>query len=314
MRSYDTLDARPNPYEKDPVLAAEQRLKKRRSKRFWFIGCAVLFAILVGIYLGWFFLVRSDPPVSESSVSDSRIIDPTVSNLLVFEPAIYETCEAYRLQGYSESKVYALQLPKDNRFDVFCEMSATESWTRMQLRVDESVEFWNRTIEEYRNGFGPLDGNHWLGLEKVRAFIDAGYQLRLRIQVDGNRCEKMNRNLTFMGDYKFWIGKSSDHFHLNAFRLWSNFSEPFVLINENGGNFSTSNCEHKRLGGFWYVNDGRLTCTYFSPNGEYTCADRDREFGASLRSRRVILNKRFHSHWLKFRSVRMLLYVSKPSG
>ncbi|KAI6204472.1 hypothetical protein M3Y94_00678100 [Aphelenchoides besseyi] len=197
MRSYDTLDARPNPYEKDPVLAAEQRLKKRRSKRFWVFGCSLLFAISVGIYLGYFFLLRSNPPASDSS-------DPPISNDLAVEPTIYETCEAYRLNGYN-SGVYTLQLPKVDHFDVFCEMGTNESWTRMQLRVDESGEFWNRTIEEYRNGFGPLNGNHWLGLEKVRAFIDAGYRLRLRIRVDGSRCDKTKKNLTFIGDYDFWI-------------------------------------------------------------------------------------------------------------
>ncbi|KAI6231406.1 hypothetical protein M3Y95_00378200 [Aphelenchoides besseyi] len=246
MRSYDTLDARPNPYEKDPVLAAEQRLKKRRSKRFWVFGCSLLFAISVGIYLGYFFLLRSNPPASDSS-------DPPISNDLAVEPTIYETCEAYRLNGYN-SGVYTLQLPKVDHFDVFCEMGTNESWTRMQLRVDESGEFWNRTIEEYRNGFGPLNGNHWLGLEKVRAFIDAGYRLRLRIRVDGSRCDKTKKNLTFIGDYDFWIGESSDDFRLNASRLWSNFSEPFVLINENGGKFSASNCGDKRLG---FFNDSK---------------------------------------------------------
>ncbi|XP_033149805.1 angiopoietin-related protein 4 [Drosophila busckii] len=39
-------------------------------------------------------------------------------------------------------------------------------WVVIQRRVDDSVSF-NRTWEEYKNGFGDLSGNFWLGLEKL---------------------------------------------------------------------------------------------------------------------------------------------------
>uniref|UniRef100_A0A182N964 Fibrinogen C-terminal domain-containing protein n=1 Tax=Anopheles dirus TaxID=7168 RepID=A0A182N964_9DIPT len=47
------------------------------------------------------------------------------------------------------------------------------NWTVFQRRFDGSVHF-NRSWAEYRDGFGDVRGEHWLGLEKVKFLLDSG--------------------------------------------------------------------------------------------------------------------------------------------
>ncbi|ALC39393.1 bru-2 [Drosophila busckii] len=73
------------------------------------------------------------------------------------ERAEVTKCEPYG--NSSDIAAEALQVPCDSKF-------TGAEWTVIQRRVNGSVNF-NRTWEEYKNGFGDLCGNFWLGLEKL---------------------------------------------------------------------------------------------------------------------------------------------------
>src|SRR6218665_1157271 len=51
-------------------------------------------------------------------------------------------------------------------------------WIVFLCRFDGSVEF-NRTCADYRNGFGNVTGEYWLGLEKLTQMTNNG-QYRAR--------------------------------------------------------------------------------------------------------------------------------------
>ena len=55
---------------------------------------------------------------------------------------------------------------------MFCDMDLQGGgWTVILRHVSDSLDF-NRVWTEYRNGFGNLRGNFWLGLEKIRLLTD----------------------------------------------------------------------------------------------------------------------------------------------
>ncbi|ALC38308.1 CG31832, partial [Drosophila busckii] len=63
--------------------------------------------------------------------------------------------------------IQTIRVPGTDAFQVPCDSKfAGPGWAVIQRRVDGSVNF-NRTWEEYRNGFGDLRGEFWLGLEKL---------------------------------------------------------------------------------------------------------------------------------------------------
>ena len=69
--------------------------------------------------------------------------------------------------GKRTNGVYSIDPDGQGTFDVFCDQSTDGGgWAVISKRFDGSQNFtkqWNA----YRNGFGKLTGEHWLGLEKV---------------------------------------------------------------------------------------------------------------------------------------------------
>ena len=77
-------------------------------------------------------------------------------------------CHHAFLLGEKASGVYVID-PRDGlgSFPVWCDMDANVGgWTVFQRRRDGSVDFY-RNWEEYRSGFGDLNGEFWLGLDKL---------------------------------------------------------------------------------------------------------------------------------------------------
>lgn len=56
-----------------------------------------------------------------------------------------------------------------NKFEVYCEQKLyAGGWVVIQNRFNGSVDFY-RNWTEYKNGFGDLNGEFWLGLDKIHA-------------------------------------------------------------------------------------------------------------------------------------------------
>ncbi|KAI8503909.1 hypothetical protein Bbelb_179770 [Branchiostoma belcheri] len=90
--------------------------------------------------------------------------------------------EIYRSsKGVMDSGVYTIY-PRQSggnsnyhaRFPVFCRVEDGRAWTVMQRRQDGSVDFYNRTWEDYRRGFGNLWREFWFGNDKIHLLTNQG--------------------------------------------------------------------------------------------------------------------------------------------
>ncbi|KAJ8033896.1 Fibrinogen-like protein A [Holothuria leucospilota] len=105
-------------------------------------------------------------------------------------------------------------------FEVFCNNDIDSGgWTILQRRMDGSISF-NRNWEEYKDGFGFLSSEFWLGNEKLSYITNqAAYELRI--------------DLTLCNGSSFYVG-------YNAFRItdeWGLFS--LSSVGEYSGNESS---------------------------------------------------------------------------
>ncbi|KFB38459.1 AGAP011225-PA-like protein [Anopheles sinensis] len=158
--------------------------------------------------------------------------------------------------------------PDINRhpFEVFCEQNKFDGgWTVIQHRFDGSVDFY-RNWTEYRNGFGSLDGEFWLGLEHI-------------YQMTKNRPHELLVEVKdFQGNYgyakysEFEIGSESELYMLKKLGTYSGTAGDSMKHNANQ-KFSTfdrdndsdrNNCAKERYGAWWYWG-----CTDSNLNGPY---------------------------------------------
>ena len=69
----------------------------------------------------------------------------------------------------------------DNYVSVKCDQYG---WATFQARgqFGNSIHYFNRSFEEYRNGFGELDKEFWLGLDVLHAMTDwRPYNLKISL-------------------------------------------------------------------------------------------------------------------------------------
>ena len=68
-------------------------------------------------------------------------------------------------------------------FDVFCDQTTEGGgWTVFQKRLDGSVKFYLKWAD-YKSGFGDLNGEFWLGLDKIhRLTLDNNSMLRVDLE------------------------------------------------------------------------------------------------------------------------------------
>ncbi|XP_056277916.1 angiopoietin-related protein 7 [Pseudoliparis swirei] len=180
--------------------------------------------------------------------------------------AIYDCASLYN-KNYKISGEY--KLPKDEflgtpEMSVFCDMETKGGgWTLIQRRKIGLTSF-NRDWKQYKNGFGSIRGDFWLGNDHI--FRLTRQPSSLRIEMEDWQGQKRYAEYGF-----FAVGNE-----LNSYKLFlANFSGNAgdSLRYHNNTNFSTVNkdndkcvddCASLRKGGYWYN-----CCTDSNLNGAF---------------------------------------------
>ncbi|XP_028939156.1 angiopoietin-related protein 3 [Ornithorhynchus anatinus] len=172
-------------------------------------------------------------------------------------------CSAIYDGGEQSSGVYSIRPNESEAFNVYCEVKSDSSWTVIQRRSDGSQNF-NETWESYERGFGSLDGEFWLGLEKIYSIVKQGdYILRIEL-------EDWKDNERYV-EYSFTLGSKDTDYLLHLSEITG--SIPNALPEHRDLAFSTwdhgtgrdFNCPEGASGGWWWEN----ACGETNLNGKY---------------------------------------------
>ncbi|XP_034475318.1 angiopoietin-2-like isoform X2 [Drosophila innubila] len=102
-------------------------------------------------------------------------------------------------------------------FKVACDVETRGGgWTVILRRMDGSVNFY-RNWTEYKNGFGDLNGEFFLGLEKIHAITEERRQELLVVLED---FEGDNRFSTFDRNNDFWKKENKNYAKSNTGAWW----------------------------------------------------------------------------------------------
>ena len=96
---------------------------------------------------------------------------------------VNKNCAEVYQSGDKISGVYKIDPDGLGEFEVFCDQkTAGGGWTVFQKRRDGSVDFF-RAWDDYKRGFGNLNGEFWLGLDKIhRLTVSGSYELRVDLE------------------------------------------------------------------------------------------------------------------------------------
>jgi len=152
-------------------------------------------------------------------------------------------------------------------------LMSVNNWIVIQQRVDGCLSF-DRSWAAYKEGFGNISDNFWLGLEKMHQLTtNAPYRLRIEIQ-------SVEDDKWFSAEYdSFFITSESRGYALNVSGYFGDVGDALNMNNsgkypQNGMKFSTrdkdndlstlGNCAAKFLCGFWFseCSCACLNCPY----------------------------------------------------
>ena len=157
--------------------------------------------------------------------------------------AMQEQCRAGRRKTYS-----------------YCDMETDGGgWLMIQRRINGTVPF-NRTLEEYENGFGDASSEFWYGLKNILCFTKDKNDIELRIDL-----EYPNGTRGFVHYKQFSISETSSNYQASTtafktspgvrsnfynsrtyyeYRYGSRRAQPYFYVKANCGS-------NPRVGGWW---------------------------------------------------------------
>ncbi|CAG2202496.1 Tenascin-R,Ryncolin-2,Techylectin-5B,Angiopoietin-related protein 6,Ficolin-1-A,Fibrinogen C domain-containing protein 1-A,Fibrinogen C domain-containing protein 1,Fibrinogen C domain-containing protein 1-B,Ryncolin-1,Ficolin-2,Ficolin-1,Microfibril-associated glycoprotein 4,Ryncolin-3,Angiopoietin-related protein 2,Ryncolin-4 [Mytilus edulis] len=171
----------------------------------------------------------------------------------------------------SKSGIYRIY-PSDIRgFETYCDMNIEEGgWLVFQRRQDGSVDFY-RNWTDYKNGFGDLTGEFWLGNSRIHEITTKDeYELYILMEdLEGEqryarhirmRVQLFSSLMIFQDLHSSGVGEIVSRHMRNSLDTTTHNGQPFSTLDRD----SSSNCPNRFKGAWWYKN-----CHHSNLNGLY---------------------------------------------
>ena len=159
----------------------------------------------------------------------------------------------------------------------YCKCDADEIWIIVQTRFDGSVDFY-RNWTDYKNGFGDLKGEYWLGNDLLHQMTSSS-NCTLKIYLtDWNSVTKYAQYDIFKiadedDGYRLTIGGYSGDAGESMIRLSD--GQMFSTIDRDNDVWDGGHCAEQRDGGWWYgkCSDSNLNGIYYLDQGNFRITD-----------------------------------------
>ncbi|XP_066573839.1 fibrinogen-like protein 1-like protein [Amia ocellicauda] len=143
-------------------------------------------------------LVSCVPSLSDLSfIENPQLLNsshPQISNLKTQQGRSFPI-DCSRLSVSNPSGVYVIQPIGSHPLVVYCEKTENKFWTVIQRNSLTTAMKWDESWTTYKNGFGSVDGDHWLGNENIHKLTSHNvYKVRFIIFDSHNNCKYADYN------------------------------------------------------------------------------------------------------------------------
>jgi len=179
-------------------------------------------------------------------------------------------CKAFYLNGNYIRGIYTVTMNGLRKVNVFCDGNG---WTVIQRRIDGSTNFY-RSWEQYKHGFGKLQGEFWLGNENIYALSTQALYSKdskgseLEISMKSPR----SWDLPYLAFYRhFSIDSEAANYKLHVKynhgigdSLSYHDNMEFSTFDRDNDKHEKKNCAREHHGAWWYNS-----CAESNLNGHY---------------------------------------------
>lgn len=188
---------------------------------------------------------REEPQEPKNNIELEKEFAECKKRLAQYEAS---SCLAFK----NSSDIYRIHVPDIEPFAVYCESDIENGgWTVIQRRLDGNVSF-QRSWYEYRDGFGDLKGEFFIGLEKLHKLTKAQPQ-ELYIYIEYTNYWTSNY---WFND--FIIGSEEESYMLKSviskegcLDCWS-IGSKFTTFDRDNDKYRWGNCAKEFGGGWWF--------------------------------------------------------------
>ncbi|KAL3885246.1 hypothetical protein ACJMK2_025334 [Sinanodonta woodiana] len=175
-------------------------------------------------------------------------------------------CQELYQKGNTRTGVYVIY-PEGRQQGIYvrCDMdTAGGGWTFIQRRISGDVDFY-RNWTEYKQGFGDLNGNFWVGNDNIHALTTQGnYQLRIDMYVSDTNKTYATYSSFEVGDENIGYFLTVGGYNGTAGDSFSYHSGAKFSTKDQDNDISVTNCAERCKGGWWYK-----VCHQSNLNGIY---------------------------------------------
>ncbi|XP_038157376.1 fibrinogen-like protein 1 [Cyprinodon tularosa] len=200
----------------------------------------------------------------------------------------YTDCSQVYGSGLKSSGLYRIKPSgSPSTVKVYCDMTDGGGWTVLQRRIN-GTESFNRSWTDYKDGFGDLNAEFWLGNDNLHLLTTQGnYSVRINLEdFDGHQRyaeyknfqvanEKDQYRLTF-GAYVGTAGDALTGSYQAPDSKWAGHQGmKFSTYDQDNDNYRGS-CAQEDKGGWWFnkCHSANLNGVYY-PNGHYSAVTDD---------------------------------------
>ena len=125
-----------------------------------------------------------------------------------FSDLVMKSCSQVAQNSFTSNRVHYIFPDGGDPMEVFCDMTTDGGgWTVIQRRLDGSVDFY-LGWESYKNGFGDVNGEFWLGNDNIHR-LTAAHDVILRIDM-----EDFDGNITYAEYTTFQVTDEADKYRI----------------------------------------------------------------------------------------------------
>nr|XP_033815003.1 fibroleukin [Geotrypetes seraphini] len=185
---------------------------------------------------------------------------------------IHRNCADHLRDGKKVSGIYKVTPdPQNATFEVYCDMETLGGgWTVLQKRQDGSTNF-NRTWADYKNGFGNLSNEFWLGNDRMHLLTKSN-DMQLRIELEDFKGVKeyakykqfyvANEYLKYRLTVGGYDGSAGDALHFS--KKYNHDQKFFTTPDKDNDKYPSGNCGAYYSSGWWFD-----ACMSANLNGKY---------------------------------------------